>query len=35
LVELDHGAELPVGLRVDAYIVGDQAGVARAEQPGE
>jgi HlyD family secretion protein len=35
LVELDHGAELPVGLRVDAYIVGDQAEVARVAQPGQ
>jgi hypothetical protein len=35
LVELDHGAELPVGLRVDAYIVGDEAEVARVAQPGQ
>jgi HlyD family secretion protein len=25
LVELDQGAEIPVGLRVDAYIVGDRS----------
>ena len=25
LVELDKGADMPVGLRVDTYIVGDDA----------
>ena len=30
LVELDPGAQLPMGLRVDAYIVGDQSEVAEA-----
>jgi len=33
LVELDKGAELPVGLRVDTYIVGDGSEVAAAHQP--
>jgi len=33
LVELDKGAEIPVGLRVDAYIVGVPAQVAQAEPP--
>jgi HlyD family secretion protein len=33
LVELDQGAELPVGLRVDTYIVGEHSEVAAAEQP--
>jgi HlyD family secretion protein len=28
LVELDPGSELPMGLRVDAYIVGDKGEVA-------
>ena len=31
LLELDHGAQLPVGLRVDAFIVGDIAAVATAK----
>jgi HlyD family secretion protein len=33
LVELDKGAELPVGLRVDTYIVSDRSEVAAAQQP--
>jgi HlyD family secretion protein len=33
LVELDKGADLPVGLRVDTYIVGDPAEVAAAQAP--
>jgi HlyD family secretion protein len=33
LVELDKDAELPVGLRVDTYIVGDHPNVAVVEQP--
>jgi HlyD family secretion protein len=31
LVELDKGVQLPVGLRVDSYIVGDTPEVARVE----
>jgi HlyD family secretion protein len=31
LVELDRGVQLPVGLRVDSYIVGDRAEVATAQ----
>jgi HlyD family secretion protein len=31
LVELDKGAQLPVGLRVDAFIVGDHPQVASAK----
>jgi len=31
LVELDSGAALPMGLRVDAYIVGDQSEMAAAQ----
>ena len=30
LVELDTGAALPMGLRVDAYIVGENRQVAAA-----
>ena len=35
LVELEPGAELPVGLRMDAYIVGDKAEAAKTGQPGQ
>ncbi len=33
LVELDKGTQLPVGLRVDSYIVGDRGEVATAQGP--
>ncbi len=33
LVELDKGADLPVGLRVDTYIVGDHPEMDAARQP--
>jgi HlyD family secretion protein len=33
LVELDQGVKLPVGLRVDSYIVGDGSEVATAQRP--
>ena len=33
LVELDSGAQLPMGLRVDAYIVGDGNEMAQSKQP--
>jgi HlyD family secretion protein len=33
LVELDKGAELPVGLRVDTYIVADHSEATAIEQP--
>jgi ABC exporter DevB family membrane fusion protein len=33
LVELDQGVQLPVGLRVDSYIVGDGGEVATAQGP--
>ena len=35
LVELDKGVDIPVGLRVDTYIVGDRGDVAKMEQPGQ
>jgi HlyD family secretion protein len=35
LVELDQGSDLPVGLRVDTYIVGDRGDVAKMEQSGK
>jgi hypothetical protein len=32
LVELDKGAQLPVGLRVDAFILGDRVQTASARE---